>query len=69
MFAGSGIERGISEADTNSRALGHAMAQVEAAASGRPVTAGMAAGKSKYWETRYLGLREYEAFSAELASR
>ncbi|TLF33778.1 DEAD/DEAH box helicase family protein [Microbacterium sp. 5K110] len=69
MFAGSGIERGISEADTNSRALGHAMAQVEAAASGRPVTAGMAAGKSKYWETRYLGLREYEAFSTELASR
>ena len=69
MFAGSGIERGISEADTNSRALGHAMAQVEAADGGRSITAGMAASKSKYWETRYLGLREYEVFATELAGR
>jgi hypothetical protein len=45
------------------------MAQVEAAEGGHSTTAGMASAKSKYWETRYLGLREYEAFVAELAGR
>lgn len=68
MFAGSGVERGLREADTNSRALGHAMAQV-APAEGGSINAGMASGKAKYWETRYLGLRVYEAFSVELAGR
>lgn len=68
MFAGSGIERGLRDADTNSRALGHAMAQVEVP-GGSSVTAGLATGKTKYWETRYLGLREYEAFTVDLAAR
>ena len=68
MFAGSGVDRGLREADTSSRALGHAMAQVSPAEGGS-TNAGMAAAKSKYWETRYLGLREYEAFSVELAGR
>jgi hypothetical protein len=68
MFAGSGVDRGLREADTNSRALGHAMAQV-APAEGGSTNAGMAAAKSKYWETRYIGLRQYEAFSVELAGR
>jgi len=68
MFAGSGVDRGLREADTSSRALGHAMAQVEPAEGGS-TNAGMAAAKSKYWETRYLPLRAYEAFSAELAGR
>jgi superfamily II DNA or RNA helicase len=68
MFSGSGIERGLSDSDTGSKALGHAMAQVELAA-GSSVTAGLATSKSKYWETRYLNLRAYEAFSIDLASR
>jgi hypothetical protein len=68
MFAGSGIERGLRDVDTNSRALGHAMAQVEVP-GGTSVTAGLATAKTKYWETRYLGLRDYEAFTVDLAAR
>lgn len=67
-FAGSGIDRGLRETDTNSRALGHAMAQVRAK-TGESTTAGLAAEKSKYWETRYLGLREYDLFATDLAGR
>ncbi|OJV22853.1 MAG: hypothetical protein BGO26_17690 [Actinobacteria bacterium 69-20] len=67
-FAGSGIDRGLREADTNGRGLGHAMAQVRVD-SGQATTAGLAVNKSKYWETRYLGLREYEAFAVDLARR
>lgn len=67
-FAGSGIDRGLREADTNARSLGHAMAQVKVA-SGASATAGLAAEKAKYWETRYLGLREYDLFAVELAGR
>lgn len=68
MFAGSGVDLGLREADTSSRALGHAMAQVVSVGGGS-TNAGMAAAKSKYWETRYLPLRLYEAFSSELAGR
>ena len=68
MFAGSGVDLGLKDSDTTSRALGHAMAQVEPTGGGS-TNAGMAAAKSKYWETRYLPLREYEAFSTELAGR
>jgi superfamily II DNA or RNA helicase len=68
MFAGSGVDRGLREADTSNRALGHAMAQV-APSEGGSINAGMASSKSKYWETRYLGLRAYESFSVELAGR
>jgi len=68
MFSGRGVDQGLREGDTNSRALGHAMAQVEAS-NGDATTAGMAAAKSKYWETRYLSLRDYEAFTVELAGR
>lgn len=67
-FAGSGIDRGLREADTNARSLGHAMAQVQVA-SGASTTAGLASEKAKYWETRYLGLREYDLFATELAAR
>ncbi|KAB1865080.1 DEAD/DEAH box helicase [Microbacterium algeriense] len=67
-FAGSGIDRGLREADTNGRGLGHAMAQVRVD-SGQATTAGLAVNKSKYWETRYLGLRDYEAFVVDLARR
>lgn len=68
MFAGRGVDQGLREADTNSRALGHAIAQVQAA-DGDFTTAGMSAAKSKYWETRYLPLRQYEEFTNELAHR
>lgn len=67
-FAGSGIDRGLREADTSARSLGHAMAQVRTS-TGEATTAGLAAEKSKYWETRYLGLREYDLFVVELAGR
>ncbi|MEV8176218.1 DEAD/DEAH box helicase family protein [Microbacterium sp. NPDC079176] len=67
-FAGSGIDRGLRDADTHSRSLGHAMAQVRVS-SGATTTAGLAAEKAKYWETRYLGLREYEHFAIDLAGR
>ncbi|GAA1560474.1 DEAD/DEAH box helicase family protein [Kribbella lupini] len=67
MFAGSGVDRGLRAADTDQRALGHAIAQV---GSGRGAfSAGVATGKSKYWEGRYLSLRNYEVFAADLASR
>jgi hypothetical protein len=68
MFAGRGVDQGLREADTNSRALGHAIAQVHAA-DGDFTTVGMSAAKGKYWETRYLPLRRYEEFTNELAHR
>lgn len=57
-FAGSGVERGLRDADTARGALGHAMAQV--AGGTRTYTAGIATGKAKFWETRYVPLRLYE---------
>jgi hypothetical protein len=67
MFSGSGVDRGLRAADTDQRALGHAIAQV---GSGRGAfSAGVATGRSKYWEGRYLSLRNYEVFAADLASR
>lgn len=67
MFSGSGVDRGLREADTNSRAIGHAMAQVQRDSG--TATVGFAAAKSKYWETRYLSLRDYENFVRGLADR
>jgi hypothetical protein len=67
MFSGSGVERGLRDVDTASKALGHAMAQVE---TGDGITtAGMSSSKGKYWETRYLSLRQHDTFSSGLASR
>ena len=67
MFGGTQVERGMREADTNSRALGHAMAQVQLGSE--RVTAGFASAKGKYWESRHLSLRDYAAFTDELAAR
>jgi superfamily II DNA or RNA helicase len=67
-FAGSGVDRGLREADTAFGAVGHAMVQV-ASSSGRAYTAGIATGKGKYWETRYVSLRDHEAFVTGLAER
>lgn len=67
MFAGTGVDRGLRDADTGRRALGHAIAQV---GSGRgSYSAGVATGKGKYWESRALSLRNYEVFVSELAGR
>jgi len=67
MFSGSSVDRGLRSSDTDQRALGHAIAQV---GTGRGAfSAGVATGKSKYWEARYLSLRNYEVFAADLASR
>ncbi|WBQ04413.1 DEAD/DEAH box helicase [Kribbella sp. CA-293567] len=67
MFSGSGVDRGLRAADTDQRALGHAIAQVGSGPGS--FSAGVATGKSKYWEGRYLSLRNYEVFAADLASR
>lgn len=66
-FAGSGVDRGLREADTQGRGLGHAMAQVFRA--GSTVTAGFSAAKAKYWETRYVSLVEYDDLIADFATR
>jgi hypothetical protein len=68
MFAGKSIERGLTDNDTGTRALGHVMAQVQIN-DGTTTVAGMASSKSKYWETRYLSLRLFDAFAHELAGR
>jgi hypothetical protein len=67
IFAGSGVDRGLRDADTAFGSLGHAMVQVSA--PGGAFTAGVATGKGKYWETRYAPLREYDEFLTGLAER
>ncbi|MFD7159040.1 DEAD/DEAH box helicase family protein [Kribbella sp. NPDC059898] len=67
MFAGSQVDRGLRDADTGRRALGHAIAQIGSGPGS--YSAGVATAKGKYWESRALSLRNYEAFTAELASR
>jgi len=66
-FAGSGVELGLRDADTARGALGHVMAQVSSGNS--TVTAGIATAKSKYWQGRYVPLRQYEDAVAEFVSR
>jgi hypothetical protein len=67
MFAGSGVDRGLRESDTNLACLGHAMIQVPD--SDGAFTAGVSTGKGKYWETRYAPLRGYDSFITDLADR
>lgn len=67
IFGGTNVERGMREADTNSRALGHAMAQVQLGSE--RVTAGFATTNGKYWESRHLSLRQYDNFITDLAAR
>lgn len=67
MFAGTDVERGLRDADTNSRALGHAIAQIDIVTS--RTTAGFSAAKAKYWETRNLSLANYEDWVADLSDR
>lgn len=67
ILAGSGVDRGLRETDTAFGALGHAMVQI--AGDGSAFTAGVSTGKGKYWETRYVPLREYDTFVTGLAER
>ena len=66
-FEGSGVDRGLRDVDTAHRALGHAMAQVNV--GGGTHSAGIATGKAKYWEARYVSLRRYEDFVTGFAQR
>lgn len=67
MFAGSGVDRGLRDADTSFSSLGHAI--VQAADQNGTFSAGVATGKAKYWEMRYTPLREYTQFVSWLAER
>jgi hypothetical protein len=67
MYAGSGVDRGLREADTAFGSIGHAMVQVSD--GNGTYTAGIATGKGKYWETRRSPLRTYDTFITELAER
>ncbi|GAA1376579.1 hypothetical protein GCM10009661_44990 [Catellatospora chokoriensis] len=67
MFAGSGVDRGLRDADTGRRALGHTLAQISSPSG--IYSAGVSAANGKYWETRYVSLNEYEDFATDLASR
>ncbi|WP_083211241.1 DEAD/DEAH box helicase family protein [Mycolicibacterium porcinum] len=67
MFAGKGVDRGLRDADTGRGALGHAMAQIEGADG--PYTAGVATGKGKLWESRYVKLRQYEQYISDYVDR
>jgi hypothetical protein len=69
MFAGSGVDRGMREADTAQGAIGHAMAQVSDGPGQGAYTSGVALGKSKIWESRWVPLRTYESTLASFADR
>ncbi|MGW9264996.1 DEAD/DEAH box helicase [Gordonia terrae] len=69
MFAGSGVDRGLREADTAQAAIGHAMAQVGGGAGAAAYNAGFAVEKAKVWESRYVPLREYDGALMDFADR
>jgi superfamily II DNA or RNA helicase len=69
MFAGSGVDRGMREADTAQAAIGHAMAQVGQGAGTAAYNIGFAVEKAKFWESRYVPLREYEGALMDFADR
>lgn len=66
-YAGSGVDRGMRAADMTNSALGHAMAQVADGTASYNI--GIATGKAKYWESRYVRLREYENAIDDFVSR
>lgn len=69
MFAGSGVDRGMREADTAQAAIGHAMAQVNDGPGSSAYTTGFAIGRSRIWESRYVELRAYEEVMVDFAER
>lgn len=69
MFAGSGVDRGMREADTAQAAIGHAMAQVSVGAGSGAYNTGFSVEKAKVWESRYVPLREYDDAFMDFADR
>ena len=69
MFAGSGVDRGLREADTAQAAIGHAMAQVSDGPGKGAYNTGFAVEKAKVWESRYVPLRAYDDLLADFADR
>ena len=69
MFAGSGVDRGMREADTAQAAIGHAMAQVSEGVGNGAYNTGFAVEKAKFWESRYVPLREYDGALMDFADR
>jgi hypothetical protein len=69
IFAGSGVDRGMREADTAQAAIGHAMAQVGEGAGSAAYNTGLAVEKAKFWESRYVPLREYDSALMDFADR
>jgi superfamily II DNA or RNA helicase len=69
IFAGSGVDRGLREADTAQAAIGHAMAQVGEGAGSAAYNTGLAIEKAKFWESRYVPLREYDSALMDFADR
>jgi hypothetical protein len=69
IFAGSGVDRGMREADTAQAAIGHAMAQVGEGAGSAAYNTGFAVEKAKIWESRYVPLREYDSALMDFADR
>ncbi|HEY3548635.1 MAG TPA: DEAD/DEAH box helicase family protein [Propionicimonas sp.] len=69
MFAGSGVDRGLREADTTASAIGHAMAQVSLGPGLSAYNAGIAVEKAKMWESRYLTVLQYEEAIADFVAR
>ncbi|ORA76765.1 helicase [Mycolicibacter kumamotonensis] len=68
-FAGSGVDRGMREADTAQAAIGHAMAQVGQGPGNAAYNTGIAVEKAKMWESRYVPLREYDGALMDFADR
>ncbi|WP_081346479.1 DEAD/DEAH box helicase [Mycobacteroides chelonae] len=66
-FMGKGVDRGLRDVDTGRGALGHAMAQIEDIEGS--FTAGIATGKGKIWESRYMKLRRYEQYICDYIDR
>lgn len=66
-FAGSGVDRGLRDADTAFGSLGHAMIQVSDPDG--VFTAGVSPAKWKYWESRHVPLRAYDEWLTGLAER
>ncbi len=69
MFAGSGVDHGMREADTAQAAIGHAMAQVSEGPGNGAYNTGFAVEKAKFWESRYVSLREYNGALMDFADR
>ncbi|MGR6092278.1 DEAD/DEAH box helicase [Brevibacterium sp. CSND-B09] len=69
MFAGSGVDRGMREADTAQSAIGHAMAQIGEGPGSSSYNIGFSVEKAKFWESRYVPLHKYDGVLEDFADR